>query len=377
MARFVVALMVGIALFSKTAFGNMPVDPITGVKIGFAIQSITVNEGSSAGIDFVAQNAPQGSHYYCTLKLLNTGSATYLADFTHTLPSTVHEFELTEANQYGFSFVFEALQDNIMDPLEDVDYHGYCYADPDRTIIVETERCNFKALIANQDLTDDPHFFQNVLGMDEEKRVVSENICYDLVGTAGDVYEILTDKVLDLSVLCELRDDYYIGQVKIKTPLGVFLANTDTISVEGRFTRTWNDLSRFERGTDPSLSVELLKDYVLVEMNGKGRRMAVRIDRVLQDKRGKGYLNFYIEETAKNGGVIFDRHHGGLFGIVANNKYEFVKPVQSDEKISTVNVNGRQATAFSQTSPVTNRKCFLMNLEDVISPYVKTDFLKA
>lgn len=181
---------------------------------------------------------------------------------------------------------------------------------------------------------------------------------------------------LDLTVLCELRDDYYIGQIRIKTPLGVFMANTDTISIEGRFTRSWNDISRFERGTDPSLSVELLKEYAIVEMNGKGRRMAVRIDRVMQDKRGKNYLNFYIEETSKAGGVIFDKNHGGLFGVVANNDYKFRKPVQSDERISSVSVNGVPSTAFSQTSPVTNRKCFLMNLEDVIAPYSKGNFLK-
>lgn len=175
---------------------NMNPPPITDVKIGFPIQRKSVNEGATTDVEFVADNAPQGETYYCTIKLLTTGSATFNVDFTHSFSGSTYNFVLNGANNYFASFELQALQDNVVDPLEDLDYHGYCYSDPARTIQVETERCNFKAVIANQDLTEDPHFFQNVMGVDEENKTVSENICYDLVGTAGDVYEILTDKIL-------------------------------------------------------------------------------------------------------------------------------------------------------------------------------------
>lgn len=164
--------------------------------------------------------------------------------------------------------------------------------------------------------------------------------------------------------------------MKIKTPLGTLNADTSYVGFEGQFQRSWNDIEKFQKGTDDFVAVELINEAVSISYMKNNRKIAVRVERVLQPGRGKSYLNFFVEETSDQG-VVFDKHHGGLFGFAANNKYQFSMPVQRDGKMVDVSINNRKVNAFHQKSPIGKSKCYLLNLEDIVAPFSKSKFMKA
>lgn len=167
-----------------------------------------------------------------------------------------------------------------------------------------------------------------------------------------------------------------MSQVRVETPLDVFIADTEYVSIKGKFQRSWNDIQKYEKGSDPLISVELMDNAVLVSYKEEGRKMAIRVERKIQQQRGKSYLNFFIEETRESAGVIFDKNHGGLFGVAANNQYNFTQPVQENGNMAEVVINKKKVNAYYQASPTAKANCYLLNLEDVIAPYSKSKFMR-
>lgn len=219
---------------------------------------------------------------------------------------------------------------------------------------------------------DDPHFVQKVRGTDEHGKNVSENICYELTGQAGDVFEVLTDKKLGVSVQAQLRDDYYFGAARIETPEGVITATSSEISYIGHFKRSWMDIQRHTYGTDPAVIIELHKTLNIHVHGTNGRKLGVKIERLVQEY-GKSYLNVYVSETTN--GKLLDKHHGGLFGFTANNKYQFVRPVQEMESAAHVKINSRPVKAFKKPNVLAG-ECYNLILEDIIFPHPKEKFQK-
>lgn len=219
---------------------------------------------------------------------------------------------------------------------------------------------------------DDPHFVQKVRGTNEHGKNVSENICYELTGQAGDVFEILTDKKLGVSVQAQMRDDYYFGAARIETPEGVITATSTEISYLGHFKRSWVDVQRHTYGSDPTVIIELHKTLNVHIHGANGRKLGVKIERLVQGY-GKSYLNVYVSETTN--GRLLDKHHGGLFGFTANNKYQFVRPVQEMESAAHVKINSRPVKAFRKSNSLAG-ECFSLVLEDIIFPHPKEKFQK-
>jgi len=358
--------------------------------LGFPSITSSIQEGSSSSFTF-GQFGPDdslkpGETVYCQAKIDAQSTATLGDDYTWSLDGGANivgdkvSFQLRDAVDGGpesVEFTVQTKPDFVFDDGEIVHVHAVCYTTPEPSPFsaIFINNCNYKLIIGDTTIAEDPHFIQNVIGKNENGETVTDNICYDLTGTAGDVFELLTDDLLDVSVYCQLRDDYYMGQIRIKTPIGLFKADTNYVSFEGQFQRGWNDVEKFEMGRDPMIAVELINEAATLSYMKNNRKMAVRVERVYQSGRGKSYLNFFVEETSDQG-VVFDRHHGGLFGYAANNKYQFSLPVQKDGKMVDVSINNRKVNAYHQSSPVGNSKCYLLNLDDVIAPHTKSKFMK-
>lgn len=360
----------------------------TYADLGFPIESTSVPEGATAF--FVFTDFGENKFFtagppevFCEAFLnMDVNPASLNVDFEWYLNgikilSDKALFTLSPSDDVA-EFEVVALNDAVDDDFERVHVGVHCHDSEELTPFntVHMVNCDFELVILDSGVTDDPHFFQLVRGTDESGKTVRENICYDLIGAADDIYELLTDSILKSSVSCKLRDDYYMGQIRIETPTNVFLADTEYVSIKGKFRRSWNDIQKFEEGMNPLFSVESMENTVVVAYKEGGRKMAVRIEREVQAERGKNYLNLFIEETTESAGVIFDKNHGGLFGVAANNEYHFTRPVQENGNMAEVLINNRKVEAYYQTSSTAKAKCYLLNLEDVITPYSKIKFMR-
>ncbi|CAD5121194.1 DgyrCDS9729 [Dimorphilus gyrociliatus] len=227
-------------------------------------------------------------------------------------------------------------------------------------------------------MCDDPHLTQKVSGIDEDGESVTKDVCYDLYGKSGDQMELISDNVLGTSIVFELRDDYYIGKVFYATKLGYFNFTTDTISTSKSSSFKWKKEDSFvigEKEKYPHAIISKNEMDVLIEYYGKDRSQSIRIAKI-QQSFGKSYLNILIEKSTSFKGV-FDEHHGGIFGLIANQDYEFYEPVQETIDLTVVKINGRFVKAFLTGKPGDTDRCYSMSLGDLMFPKNAYSFQKS
>lgn len=183
--------------------------PVTS-DIGFPIQSGSVKEQSSIAIEFGQfgndNSLAPDKTIYCRAKIDDTSNAVFGADYTwshngNEIITETYDFQLKHSSIGGPEFItlkVNAILDVILDDAEILNIHVNCFDGPEMTIFqsIVMNNCLYKLTISNTKIVDDPHFFQSVLGLNEHGKEIRENICYDLVGIAGDVYELLTDDSL-------------------------------------------------------------------------------------------------------------------------------------------------------------------------------------
>ncbi|CAD5121193.1 DgyrCDS9728 [Dimorphilus gyrociliatus] len=228
-------------------------------------------------------------------------------------------------------------------------------------------------------MCSDPHLTQKVSGFSEDGESVTKDVCYDLYGKSGDQMELISDNVLGTSIVFELRDDYYIGKVFYATKLGYFNFTTDTISTSKSSSFKWKKEDSFvigEKEKYPHAIISKNEMDVLIEYYDKDRSQSIRIAKIQQSSFGKSYLNIMIEKSTSFKGV-FDEHHGGIFGLIANQDYEFYEPIQETIDLTVVKINGRYVKAFLTGKPGDTDRCYSMSLGDLMFPKNVYSFQKS
>lgn len=76
---------------------------------------------------------------------------------------------------------------------------------------IDKEYLTIKIKKPDDDIVEDPHFRQTVIGKDENDKTVQNTICYDLIGKSGDKFQLISDKVQSKSSLL-LGDKYTVYQ---------------------------------------------------------------------------------------------------------------------------------------------------------------------
>jgi len=232
----------------------------------------------------------------------------------------------------------------------------------------------------------DPHLTQKVNGIDEDGKQVTKKICYDLFGKGGEQIELMSDNILGTSIVFQLRDDYYIGKAFISTKLGFFNSTTKAFSspkssIDGV---SWGKEEQFVVGdieNYPHAVVKQHKKDIVIEYKEKERSQTIKIVKVEQGI-GKDYLNILVEKSTTVNDV-FDEFHGGIFGYIANQKYEFYSPVQHSSKgenkadLTVVRINGRFVKAFLRGDGSETDRCYSMSLDDLLYPKNVYSFQKS
>jgi len=178
----------------------------------------------------------------------------------------------------------------------------------------------------------------------------------------------MTDQILGTSIVFQLRDDYYIGKVFYATKLGYFNFTTTKMSCTKCTDFEWGKENKVvigEKNSYPHAIIKQRKEDFVIEYNEEKRSQTIRIAKI-QQGYGKSYLNVLIEKSTSVNGV-FDEFHGGLFGFIAKQKYEFYNSVQ-DLGVSTVKLNGRFVKTFLKSKGGQNDGCHSMSLEDILYP---------
>jgi len=313
------------------------------------------------------------------LNIVNTASPTQCSIVGDTSKFDIQELNegIPQPIEGHFNVVFGAVLQ--FTALDDGDCHDNTYTfglncNPDQGI---NSQCTINVIVIDDDAgaCEDPHLRQKVRGIDEDGNTVIKNICFDLYGKAGDQFELISDKILKTSLVFELRDDYYIGKTFYQTNLGFFNVTT-TSSRSDKMLRmtTENNYVIGNENEYPYAFVEKSLTSTKIGFVENERAQIVKINKIDQNI-GKKYLNALIEHSESIDGV-FDEHHGGIFGYVANQEYVFYEPIQ-DFDITVVKINGRFVKAYLKNSLGQNENCYSMSLEDIIYPKTVYSFQKS
>ncbi|CAD5121189.1 DgyrCDS9724 [Dimorphilus gyrociliatus] len=253
-----------------------------------------------------------------------------------------------------------------------------CDNDYQNTFNRKTAKIHIEDQSAGGKVCNDPHLMQNVRVFDEMSSNQTKAVCYDLYGKSGDQFEILSDKILNTSVIIHLRDDYYIGKVFVQGPFGVVEINTAYIETSSKSKFSWNNLKNFtlDKEHGPMLAINSNKNAINVKYDSGFRILSVLIVKI-KEEYGKEHLNLLMSREMGQDNV-FDQFHGGIFGEIANKQYTFYRPVQENESHAAVMINGRYVKSWIRKQEFNQKeKCFTLTLKDLLFPKSVKDFQKS
>lgn len=324
---------------------------------------MTVNEGSTTTFSLTYNGNPMS--IWCYFKDVPPRLTIYhIIDEVVTETKQSTPFPLTNVNNPGIRI--GAGNDNNCDN-EEYDLNLFCEDGGGSEVPLNCEDIRVQVPDNNPGACRDPHLTQKVRGIDEDGNVVVKNICYDLYGNAGDQFELITDNILKTRLTFELRDDFYIGKVFYETRYGFFNITTRSLRSRNEIIN-WGAEDTYIIGdieNYPFASVEQTHYATSIAYVDEDRSQVISISKVKQEY-GKSYLNVMVDKSQSIDGVL-DPHHGGLFGYIASQDFEFFEPIQGSDA-TVFKVNGRFIKVFVKFSPDQKEQCYSMSLEDIIYP---------
>ncbi|CAD5115700.1 DgyrCDS4647 [Dimorphilus gyrociliatus] len=218
-------------------------------------------------------------------------------------------------------------------------------------------------------MCQDPHIIQNIAGVDENNQKVKAKLCYDIMGKAGEIMEFIGDEKLGVTVHFQLRDDFYISKVFVKSILGMLTISTGHIEGLRESKMNWGiekEVTLNKRQFVQRISV--LKNSISIESKTAEAILSIRVTRVPVDYK-QGFLNIEIEDIGSNTNLL-SKQHTGILGYIGNKEYIFVDPIQRDAKTCTLVVNNRLVKAYKEAK----RSCYSVKLEDILYPRTTSQF---
>ncbi|CAD5114612.1 DgyrCDS3693 [Dimorphilus gyrociliatus] len=178
-------------------------------------------------------------------------------------------------------------------------------------------------------------------------------ICHDLIGEAGQKFILYKDLLTNVIIAGELRDDYYFGKIIISS-----LFFNHTISAN----EVWKARETFYYEKKLKIEVLSLNEIIITVNNGQSGKFIIKKN---SNSIHLSYLNFHIIQ-------MNEKRSGGIFGDIANKKYEFFERVQRNS-MAAVRIDGKTFTAR-----ITERDhlfCWLLPNKAVFYPKATRDYI--
>lgn len=234
---------------------------------------------------------------------------------------------------------------------------------------------------------------QKVIGLDENNRIVKKRICYNNFGKFGDQYNIFTDRIqskkfieicsnyiiyfanyyqilsftLESSVFVKLDEHENICKVNIHSPDGLIEINNESININHNRRLFWDNIHNItnqERNSTKKFTLDVYGNALTLTLITDNRLEVIRIIKI-EKKANYHFLNVLLEETSGNLKIL-DNNHNGLFQLISNQEYRFFDPIENEQDIVFININGKFIESRIINNLSYHEKCYLMNLNHFI-----------
>ncbi|CAD5126575.1 DgyrCDS14668 [Dimorphilus gyrociliatus] len=205
----------------------------------------------------------------------------------------------------------------------------------------------------------DPHFKQIVL---DNISLKTESVCYDVTGSPGDYLHIAGFSSNGIQVYGQLKDDYYIHRIYIKSDCGKISALTNFIIIDNGQQINWN----MQEITFKSKCFEYLitgNTILITSFLQPGKTIKIQksihsLSEIHLDARFKLSPKDYKEMN-------------GLIGNIGKKKYKFHSKVQSDGNMGSKFISIDIDNKLMKGEKVERNKeeCWLINVDNVLKPF--------
>lgn len=161
-------------------------------------------------------------------------------------------------------------------------------------------------------------------------------------------------------------DDYYIHKINIIHKHKLYSFNLNFIQVDNQENFEWISSYAYKNISD-SLQFNIKKQTISIKINYKNNQLNLSI------KKSKNFISNYYLDIFFDNIKSDDKRYDGLIGFIGKQHIIFIYPIQNIQ-IGTILINNSE---FKTTEKLrNNKKCWLVNFDDIIYPFKKDKFIK-
>lgn len=219
---------------------------------------------------------------------------------------------------------------------------------------------------------EDPHFRQKIF---DRKFNETRNICYDVVGDAGQYINVFSQPKQNFQVLGQLKDDYYFHKIITQRKNTIIEITTEKIKLSF-LSLKWNKINGNDWLKHENFVYKMKKNLILIKKQHDEKEDDKDIEEKFtfgikrrRDSVGKYYLDILIF------GLSTDySEQNGLIGRIGNNDISVYPPVQSEnDERRTVVINGITTIGYRKVRD--GISCILIDVNYLLSPFKLKDYV--
>ncbi|CAD5126975.1 DgyrCDS14972 [Dimorphilus gyrociliatus] len=215
--------------------------------------------------------------------------------------------------------------------------------------------------------TGDPHFKQIIF---DQLHSMNQPICYDVTGTPDSYLKLVEYLKIGTQIYGQLKDDYYMHRVIIKSLLGNITISMNSVTIHNRTQLNWMENSKRLLIQSEGFTYDIFSNEILITILGE-TPIKVRIER-----KRHSLEQLHLDVSFKFLPKDYEEM-SGLLGHIGKKDYKFYSSVQSNSDIS----NSKVTTIAIDDNLIFGRKverngkyCWLMDVDDILKPLQISQF---
>ncbi|CAD5126554.1 DgyrCDS14652 [Dimorphilus gyrociliatus] len=216
-------------------------------------------------------------------------------------------------------------------------------------------------------VSGDPHMKQIVL---DYPSLITKAICYDVSGSPGDYLHIAGFSLSGIQVYGQLKDDYYMHKIIIKSDSGKITTSTNHIILDNGQLINWT--GNMQKSTFKSKEFQYLitRNHVFITSLENGGKM-IKIEKSIHSS-SENHLDASFKLSPDD-----YKEMDGLVGDIGKKKYIFHEEIQSDRNIGSkfISIDIDNKIIKGVKVERGNEECWLINVNDILKPFNISKYL--
>ncbi|CAD5126746.1 DgyrCDS14801 [Dimorphilus gyrociliatus] len=213
----------------------------------------------------------------------------------------------------------------------------------------------------------DPHFKQIVL---DYSGPTTKSICYDVTGSPGDYLYIAGFSLSGIQIYGQLKDDYYIHRIFIKSDSNKITVSTNYITLDNGKLFNWTGNMQKTSFKSKHFQYLITGKYVFITSEEHPEN-TIKIQKSLHS-----LSEIHLDASFKLSPSDY-KEMDGLIGDIGKKNYKFHSEVQLDGNIGSkfISIDIDDNLMKGERVERNKEECWLINVNDILKPFKISKYL--